>query len=156
MKQFAADSHIDFNFSGLFSFVESNNAKTQKAFTSESTNLKFSFKIRKVAIDCPWIDMDIIQYSNIGIRGLKACSWSIGELHIKKNKGIFPLLPTHFVVAKDIEISAQLGDMKLSAILKSADEAIASSQRIAVVCVSDVFAALHVYYSSFTNQVIDY
>ena len=126
MSQISADDHkIDPNFQGLFSFGEcgkSNYTIKQNALTSDTTNLKFSFKLHEVAIDRPWMNMDVFQYTNIGIEGLEAGSWSNGKSKKKKNNGIFPLLPTHFLVAKDIRISAHKYDERLAMIFKSAGE----------------------------------
>lgn len=67
----------------------------------------FSFKIRTVTINRPWMDLNFLKNEKIGIRGLEDGAWSTGELDDEKNNGSFPLLPTHFVVAKDIEIKEQ-------------------------------------------------
>ena len=93
------------------------------AITSDNTNLVFSFEVKKVAINRPWMDTNLFQYTNVGIKGLKAGSWSSGELDAEKNNGSFPLLPTHFLVAKNIRISAHEDDEKLRDIFNSVDEA---------------------------------
>lgn len=67
----------------------------------------FSFKIRKVTINRPWMDLNFLKHKKITIRGLEDGAWSTGELDDEKNNGSFPMLPTHFVVAKDIEIKEQ-------------------------------------------------
>ena len=113
---------IDSSFKGLFSSRDSRCSSTSNELTSEMSNLTLSFKIRKVAIDRPWLDIELLQHSTIGIRGMKAGAWSTGELDIRKNHGFFPLLPTHFVVARDVKISAQKEDESLSRIFSMASE----------------------------------
>jgi len=57
----------------------------------------FSFKIRKVTINRPWMDLNFIKHKKITIRGLEDGAWSTGELDDEKNNGSFPMLPTHLV-----------------------------------------------------------
>ena len=73
----------------------------------EGSNLQISFKIRKVTISRPWLDLAVLHYPIVGIKGLEAGSWSNGELDAATNKGCFPLLPTAMIVAKDIVISSE-------------------------------------------------
>ena len=68
------------------------------------------------------MELELLQHSTIGIKGLKAGAWSTGELDIRKNRGMFPLLPTHFVVAKDVKISAHEDEENLSRIFSMASE----------------------------------
>ena len=77
------------------------------SLTEDGSDLKVSFKIRKVLINRPWLDPTILHYQTLGIMGLPPGSWSSGQLNSKTNKGSFPLLPTAMVVAKDIEISVK-------------------------------------------------
>lgn len=74
-------------------------------------HVHFSFKIHKVAIRRPWMDTHLFNYPNIGIKGKRAGSWSSGYADTKKNHGSFPLLPTQFLVAKDIQIDVHDNDM---------------------------------------------
>ena len=64
------------------------------------------FKIRKVLIQRPWLQEEILNYPTLGIDGVPKNLWSTGDLSANKNNGIFPILPTALVVAKDVEISA--------------------------------------------------
>ena len=143
-------SHVDPNFGGLFAFREqgkSGSVKAQDTLTCENTNLKLSFQLHKVAIDRPWMDMDLLKYTNIGIRGLKAGSWSNGKRNVIDNDGQFPLLPTHFLVARNVEISASKDDMRLATVFKSAIEATEdkmSGLGSVMVSVSYIIAYVHV------------
>lgn len=88
------------NVSGGFERRSGNNL-----LTKTESQINMSFKIRKVFIRRPWLNPAILKYTTLGIQGQKAGSWSSGVLD-KSNKGAFPLLPTAFVVAKDITISS--------------------------------------------------
>ena len=72
----------------------------------EGSELKISFKVRKVAIQRPWMDPAILHYPIVGIKGLEDGAWSSGRLDVNSNEGLFPLLPTAMVVAKDVVISS--------------------------------------------------
>ena len=74
--------------------------------TKEGSELKISFKVRKVAINRPWLNPGLLQYPTLGIKGFEAGAWSSGDLDVKENKGQFPLLPTAIICAKDVEISS--------------------------------------------------
>ena len=70
----------------------------------EGSDLKISFKVRKVTIQRPWMDPAILQYPII-IKGVESGAWSSGQLD-KSNKGSFPLLPTAMIIAKDVVVSS--------------------------------------------------
>ena len=73
--------------------------------TSKNSDLTISFSVRKVNVNRPWLDRTILEYPTLGIRELPKYEWSNGSLNPKTNKGTFPLLPTAFIVAKDVTIS---------------------------------------------------
>ena len=68
-------------------------------------------------------------YSNTQVLGSKVSklvlAWSTGECDAKNNYGTFPLLPTQFIVARDVEISAEKDDLRLAAVFRSAVESTA-------------------------------
>ena len=113
---------IHSKFGCLLHYGSHSSGRKHDTLTNGSSNLKITFKLRKVDICCPWMDACIFQYSSIGIKGLKACSWSTGECDAKNNYGTSPLLPTQFIVARDVEISAEKDDLRLAAIFRSAVE----------------------------------
>ena len=84
-----------------------------KHMTEMCSKLQFSFKVRKVLINRPWLEVGILKYPTIGVKGLLTGSWSSGDLDATKNKGQFPLLPTALVVAKDVIIKAESFDKTL-------------------------------------------
>ena len=88
--------------SGGFTRKEGNTSLSEKG-----SDVVISFKVRKVLIQRPWFETLLLNYPTIGIKGLGKGSWSTGKLDASTNKGQFPLLPTAFIVAKDVKISAK-------------------------------------------------
>ena len=76
------------------------------SLTEEGSDLKITFKVRKVNIERPWLNPDILKHSNLGIKSFKRGEWSTGSLDPKENPGTFPLLPTACIVVKNIKVSA--------------------------------------------------
>jgi hypothetical protein len=92
---------------GLFSIGGSGgHTKTSQHASSETNNLRISFQYSLVTIRRPWMTFNL----------LATQSWSLGNLFKKgtvskgtkgaDNQGAMPLLPTSFVVVKDVVISA--------------------------------------------------
>ena len=106
--------------------------------TTKGSNLVISFKVRKVLIHRPWLEPTILQYPTLGIKGLKSGSWSSGELNAASNKGQFPLLPTAFICAKDVTISA-------SSYSESAEKAFSDESSHASVKVRKNCTTMHSY-----------
>ena len=102
---------MEASYGGLFKasggFSKENGSKH---LTEKSKGLKINFKVRKVVINRPWLEVGILKYPTIGINGLKKGSWSSGDLDAIKNDGQFPVLPTAMIVAKDVIISAKSFD----------------------------------------------
>ena len=98
------------SYGGLFYSGSASGGFEKKSGNSELTNkgsnLEIKFMVRKVLIHRPWLEPTILQYPTLGIKGLQPGSWSSGELNAASNKGQFPLLPTAFICAKDITVSA--------------------------------------------------
>lgn len=98
------------SYGGLFFSGSASGGFTKKtgnsSLTQKGSNLKISFKVRKVLIERPWMEPNILQYTTLGIKEMKPAQWSTGSLNAKTNKGSFPILPTACIVAKDVVISA--------------------------------------------------
>ena len=98
------------SYGGLFYSGSSSGGFEKKSgnskLTSKGSNLEIKFMVHKVLIHWPWLEPTILQYPTLGIKGLQPGSWSSGELNAASNKGQFPLLPTAFICAKDITVSA--------------------------------------------------
>ena len=73
---------------------------TDQATTSA---LSISFEIAKVKIIRPWFDMGLLRYSPIAVTGLVAGAWSTGTVDAN---AMFPMLPTSFIVARNVYISS--------------------------------------------------
>ena len=95
--------------------------------TKDSENIVITFKIRKVLINRPWLEENILHYPTIGIRGLHAGAWSSGDLEARNNKGQFPLLPTAMVIAKDVVIKADKFSSEVSSCFKELESNVAYS-----------------------------
>ena len=102
---------MDVSYGGLFYSGSASGGFDKKSgntsLTQKGSNLSISFKVRKVLIQRPWLQEEILNYPTLGINGLPESKWSTGDLSFTKNDGIFPILPTAFVVAKDVVITAE-------------------------------------------------
>ena len=80
--------------------------------TSEKhSNVKISLKVRGVEIKRPWLKPSILNNKNYTIDETPG-SWSSGELSAK-NKGIFALLSTRMIVAKDLKVTGSTETVSL-------------------------------------------
>ena len=99
------------------------------ASAEDSTNIVISFKGKTVRIIRQWLDTSLLGYDNITIAGAKAGHWSTGVME-PTNKGVFPLLLTAYIVAKDISITANNFSQKLQdsfdKLITSADAKVAT------------------------------
>ena len=68
-------------------------------------NIVITFKGRAVEIYRPWLNASVLNYENITLDGVQPGQWSTGVME-PDNQGVFPLLPTAYVVVKDISITA--------------------------------------------------
>lgn len=104
---------------GLFSIGGSaGHTVTQKHVSSETSNLRISFSYTLVTIRRPWLTFNLL-----GTKG-----WSLGNLYSKgqlsngsktnQTNSAWPLLPTSFVVVKDVVISASWSKEDLDLIQK--------------------------------------
>lgn len=104
---------------GLFKFGASGSKTTQEQHVSSETNsLRISFKYTLVTIRRPWITFNLL-----GTQG-----WNVGNLYEKgaisngskdgQDNTAMPLLPTSFVVVKDVVISANWSKSDLDLIKK--------------------------------------
>ena len=102
---------LEASYGGLFKasggFSKENGSKH---LCEKGKKLEISFMVRKVLISRPWLEIGLLKYPTIGIKGLKAGTWSSGDLDADKNTGQFPLLPTAMVVAKEVVIHAESFD----------------------------------------------
>ena len=90
-----------------FLSVSSKTTHTEKKYfeTGDSRDVQISFKVRSVQINRPWVEPAAFTVENYIIPGVSPGAWSTGVLD-SSNKGVFPLLTTQLIVAKDIKITA--------------------------------------------------
>lgn len=75
--------------------------------SNETSNMRISFKFGRVEVRRRWLDPTLFRMRGWRIAGRAAGGLSTGQLD--QNEGDFPLLPTTFIVARDIQISGQWG-----------------------------------------------
>jgi hypothetical protein len=90
---------------GGFDYSQSS---TQSSFASSTSQSSMAFEIAKVSINRPWLDTSLLTYKPVAIRGLLPGEWSDGSGRPSTSTKIrFPLLPTAFIVGRNIEMSSQ-------------------------------------------------
>ena len=72
--------------------------------SSTSSGFSIRFKYCRVNIERPWLNLTLLSLKNWYISGSGAGEYSTGSLD--NNPGMFPLLPTSFIVVKDLSITA--------------------------------------------------
>lgn len=75
---------------------------------TSTTDIKVEFKLGRIEIRRPWLNSSIFTLSGWNVPGRSVGGYSNGKVD-ESNKGAFPLLPTAFIVARDIRISAKWG-----------------------------------------------
>lgn len=76
------------------------------SFSSSDTSSKMTFSIAKVQITRPWLNPLLLAFYPVGMKGIVPGAWSDGTgLPSSTVDYQLPLLPTSFVVAKDIVIA---------------------------------------------------
>lgn len=80
---------------------------TTSEWSQQSSSTTISFEVAKVSIQRPWIDTSLLSFRPVAIRGLQQYQWSDGTgLPNEELVSRFPLLPTDFVVTRNIVISS--------------------------------------------------
>lgn len=102
-KKLGGSVDIGYSFLGIKPGGEGSQEK--KISTKDSRGVKISFKVRSVQIHRPWVDPTALKIQKWVVPGLTPGAWSTGVLD-KSNTGLFPLLPTQLIVAKDIKVTA--------------------------------------------------
>ncbi len=93
---------------GFFSIGGGGGHSEQKAhLDSETSNLTVSFEFMRVDIRRPWLDFQLFGLKGWRSFGRDPGSYSNGTF--TTNHGAFPLLPTSFIVARNVKISANWG-----------------------------------------------
>lgn len=84
---------------------------------SASDGFSISFKYCRVNIDRSWFKLALLTNKNWSMFNTAAQEYSTGRLD--ENPGIFPLLPTSFIVIRDLKITANWSGQDQSAIQNS-------------------------------------
>lgn len=79
-----------------------------KTAGNSNPNLTISFRFCRVDIQRPWLTMILLEMNGWKINGQSAGSFSNGQS--ADNPGCFPLLPSSFIVARDLVISGTGGN----------------------------------------------
>ena len=80
---------------------------SRSAFLSSASSVTLRFSLAKVLVSRPWLNPLLLSFSPVGIKGVAKNAWSDGTG--LPNAGLqlrLPLLPTAFLVAKDIQLSS--------------------------------------------------
>jgi len=88
----------------LLPFFHMSEDKTEEIISTDSKIIKISLKVCPVRINRPWLNLSTLTIKPFTIPGFDPGTWSTGELNFN-NKGIFPMLSTQLIVAKDITIT---------------------------------------------------
>ena len=102
-KKLGGTVDVGYSFLGIKAGGEG--SKEKKISTGDSRNVKITFQVRSVQINRPWFDPSVFALQKYVVPGVGPGSWSTGVLD-SSNKGVFPLLTTQLIVAKDITITA--------------------------------------------------
>jgi hypothetical protein len=117
------------------------------------TNLKkLRFKALAVSLTRPWFDFSILKVNGIYLQGQDIGLYSSGQLD--GNDGVLPLLPSNFLLAKDIEIEADWAptDLQVVAHAQQNDARIALGQF--ALSSGESSAAGSPYTANFANGVV--
>jgi hypothetical protein len=92
---------------GLWSFSGGSSGQSESHdIHRETEELEVAFKLGRVTIHRPWLDASLFHLPRWSVGGVEPGGYSTGKIG-PNNDGMFALLPTAFMVARDIEISAQ-------------------------------------------------
>ncbi|WP_157882571.1 hypothetical protein [Streptomyces silvensis] len=86
--------------------------RTQYSLQTETSNMTISFRFGRIEIRRRWLDASLMSLRGWSTAGRRPGDYSTGEVN-DKNEGIFSLLPSSFILARDIKISADWGSTDL-------------------------------------------
>ena len=96
---------VDIGYSFLGIKVGGEGSQEKSIATGDSRGIKISFKVRSVQINRLWVSPTALRIQKWEVPGLAPGAWSTGVLD-SSNNGLFPLLTTQIIVAKDITVTA--------------------------------------------------
>lgn len=80
------------------------NQRFRRSVTQQSVDIRVRFKFARVSIRRPWLDTSLFSLAGWSMAGRQRNELSTGSL--TGNTGIFPLLPSSIIIARDLQISA--------------------------------------------------
>jgi len=105
-----------FGFNGSYSESDSNahsdstnSATDGTKFSNDSRNLRIELEYGLCTIVRPWLVTDLFHLKNWFLRGAKAGTISSGKIddQVGSEDPLLPLIPTHFLVVRNVKISAE-------------------------------------------------
>ncbi|HEX5712274.1 MAG TPA: hypothetical protein VFX85_03050 [Solirubrobacterales bacterium] len=105
-----------FGFNGSYSESESNShsestssASDGTQFSNDARNLRIELEYGLCTIVRPWLVTDLFHLKNWFLKGHKAGAISSGKIddQVGSEAPLLPLIPTHFLVIRNVKISAQ-------------------------------------------------
>jgi hypothetical protein len=103
---------------GLFS-IGAGGSSTRTHVISDSSNLRIAFQMSRVGIFRPWLDQTLLSLAGWSVPGRAQGAYSNGRLDAS-NTGVFSLIPTAFITASHIQITADWGHSDLETIANHA------------------------------------
>jgi hypothetical protein len=80
---------------------------TQASYSFASGTFTIEFELARVQITRPWFDTSLLNFSPVGMRGVREHGWSDGNpLFTSDTSFAFDLLPTSMIVARNIRLES--------------------------------------------------
>jgi hypothetical protein len=80
-------------------------ALRRETLSAQTKRIRIRFKYARVGVRRPWLDASLFSLANWSMAGRTRHQLSTGSL--SRNEGLFPLLPTALIVARDLELSGE-------------------------------------------------
>jgi hypothetical protein len=104
---------------GLFSIGGgAGGSSSRRNVSTDTSSIRMAFRMARVELRRPWLDPSLLSLGGWSVQGRQRGAYSNGKSDAS-NRGMFPLFPTAFVVARDIQISATWGHTDLETISKN-------------------------------------
>jgi hypothetical protein len=92
---------------GFFSISGSGGVSEKRSHLhTETRSVKIAFEYMRVEILRPWLDLSLFSFTDYSLNGRPKGYFSTGKAD-GKNHGVLPLLPTVFIVARNLVVSAE-------------------------------------------------
>ncbi|CAG8572990.1 3737_t:CDS:2 [Paraglomus brasilianum] len=81
---------------------------TTEHSSSDDSKINIDIKCLKVTIQRDWLDASLLEKKFWSMEGVPKYGWSTGSIEAANRRGEWSLIPTDFIVARDIKITAGL------------------------------------------------